>query len=202
MSVVSGKRNKKPLPFPTVIQTMDKRTYWLLGAGLLGAALLTSGRSIPKQAEPVGNFDINRYVGTWYEIARLPTRFEKNLIRVTAQYNLNADGTVKVLNRGFHQSKQEWKSAQGKAKFRKDRNTGALKVSFFGPFYSGYNVIAIDPDYQYALVAGENLKYLWILSRTPSLPEPIKERYLAEAERVGYDVSKLIWVDHSPASDR
>ncbi len=86
--------------------------------------------------------------------------------------------------------------ATGKAKFRGDKNVAALKVSFFGPFYSGYNVLAIDEEYQYALVAGKNLDYLWILSRTPSLPEVIKDRYLQLAKDIGYNTSDLLWVDH------
>lgn len=175
---------------------MNKKAYWLLGAGLLGAALLSLRGSIPKKAKPIDNFKLDRYLGKWYEIARFDYRFEKNLSNVTAEYSLNEDGTVNVVNRGFHKVKRQWKSAQGKAKFRKDKQKAALKVSFFGPFYSGYNVIAIDEDYQYALVAGESLKYLWILSRTPLLPTHIKQHYLNQAERVGYDISKLIWVEH------
>ncbi|PPL02748.1 lipocalin family protein [Parapedobacter indicus] len=179
---------------------MDKKAYWLLGAGLLGAALLSSCGSIPKKAKPIGNFKLDRYLGKWFEIARFDYRFEKNLNNVTAEYSLNDDGTVNVINRGFHMVKRQWKSARGKAKFRKDKQTAALKVSFFGPFYSGYNVIAIDKDYQYALVAGESLKYLWILSRTPEIPDHIKQDYLSKAKNVGYDISKLIWVAHDTTS--
>lgn len=175
---------------------MDKKAYWLLGAGLLGAALLSPRSGIPKKAKPIGNFKLDRYLGRWYEIARFDYRFEKNLSNVTAEYNLNEDGTVSVVNRGFHVVKRQWKSAQGKAKFRTDKQTAALKVSFFGPFYSGYNVIAIDEDYQYALVAGESLKYLWILARSPAIPNHIKQDYLNKAKSVGYDISELIWVEH------
>ncbi len=188
---------------------MEKRTYWLLGAGLAGVGLLTGvgllafGHSnIPKNATPVYPFQIDRYLGTWHEIARFDYRFEKNLTNVTAEYRLAENGTIKVTNRGFDQVSEKWKSAEGKAKFRGDEQVAALKVSFFGPFYTGYNVIELDKDYQYALVAGKNLDYLWILSRTDTLPDEIRQRFLEKAEEVGYDVSKLIWVTHDPISPR
>jgi apolipoprotein D and lipocalin family protein len=102
--------------------------------------------------------------GTWYEIARFDYKFEKDLDNVTAQYSFKENGEIKVLNSGYNTKTKEWKSATGSAKFRKDKTTAALKVSFFKPFYAGYNVIAIDKDYKYALIAGQNLKYLWLLS--------------------------------------
>ncbi|WP_353129118.1 lipocalin family protein [Parapedobacter pyrenivorans] len=175
---------------------IHERTYWLLGAGLVGVALFSTCGSIPRNAKPIDHFELNRYLGKWYEIARFDYRFEKNLNNVTAKYSLNDNGTVRVVNSGFDYKKNEWKSATGKAKFRNDKQTAALKVSFFGPFYSGYNVIAIDKDYQYALVAGESLKYLWILSRTTTIPSDVKQAYLEKAKAVGYDTSKLIWVEH------
>lgn len=161
---------------------------------LVLATLTMSCRSMPAGAKPVSNFDVNRYLGTWYEIARLDHRFEKNIDNATAQYSLNDDGSVKVINRGYNQKKQKWTSAEGTAKFRGDRNVGALKVSFFGPFYAGYNVIAVDEAYQYALVAGKDLKYLWLLSREKTLPEDIKKSYLTKAQKLGYKTSELIWV--------
>ncbi|MFC7524629.1 lipocalin family protein [Parapedobacter sp. GCM10030251] len=176
---------------------IDNRTYWLVGAGLLGVALFSTCGSIPRKAKPINHFELDRYLGTWHEIARFDHRFERNLNNVTARYSLNDDGTVRVVNRGFDTVKNAWKSATGKAKFRKDKQTAALKVSFFGPFYSGYNVIAIDADYQYALVAGESLKYLWILSRTTTIPPDVKKDYLERAKEIGYDTSKLIWVAHN-----
>lgn len=160
-----------------------------------GVILLKSSASIPKGAHAIHPFDSKRYLGKWYEIARLDLIFERNLINVTATYSENKNGTIKVVNRGYETVKKIWKEAVGKAKFRGEANTAALKVSFFGPFYSGYNVIAIDPNYQYALVAGSNLDYLWILSREKQIPENIKREYLAKAEGLGYDTSKLIWVE-------
>ncbi|MGS4347417.1 lipocalin family protein [Myroides odoratus] len=153
-----------------------------------------TSKAIPEKAKAVENFDVNRYLGTWYEIARFDFYFEKDLAQTTAQYSLDEKGNLHVLNRGFNVKDNEWKQAEGMAKFRGAKNVGALKVSFFGPFYSGYNVIALDEDYQYALVAGKNLDYLWILSREKSLPEEIKQAYLSLAQEVGYDVSRLIWV--------
>jgi apolipoprotein D and lipocalin family protein len=125
--------------------------------------LMNSCTSIPKNAKAVENFDVNKYLGTWYEIARFDFRFEKNLNNVSAQYSLNEKGNVIVLNSGYNFIEKEWKKADGLAKFRGNKDTAALKVSFFGPFYSGYNVVALDENYQYALVAGKNLDYLWIL---------------------------------------
>jgi apolipoprotein D and lipocalin family protein len=158
--------------------------------------LMNSCTSIPKNAKAVENFDVNKYLGTWYEIARFDFRFEKNLNNVSAQYSLNEKGNVIVLNSGYNFIEKEWKKADGLAKFRGNKDTAALKVSFFGPFYSGYNVVALDENYQYALVAGKNLDYLWILSRTKDIPETIKTDYLKIAEEIGYDTSKLIWVTH------
>lgn len=159
-------------------------------------ALLSSCAAIPKTAKAVGNFDVDNYLGTWYEIARFDFRFEKDLDNVSAQYSLNEKGDVRVLNSGYNYKKKEWKKADGVAKFRGDKNVAELKVSFFGPFYAGYNVVALDENYQYALVAGKNLDYLWILSRTKDIPEAIKTSYLKIAEEIGYDTSKLIWVKH------
>ena len=174
----------------------------LLGAIItIGVAtFLSSCASIPKKANPVQNFDVNKYLGSWYEIARFDFRFEKDMNNVMAQYSLNEKNNVEVLNSGYNYKKEEWVSANGVAKFRGDNNTAALKVSFFGPFYSGYNVIALDDNYRYALVAGKSLKYLWILSREKSIPEEIKTAYLKIAQDIGYDTSKLIWVEHNKKS--
>ncbi len=160
------------------------------------AALLNACSYVPENAVPVGNFDVNRYAGTWYEIARFDYLFEKNLDNVSAQYSLDKNGNVKVLNSGYNFKKKEWEKADGVAKFRGNEDMAALKVSFFGPFYSGYNVVALDENYRYALIAGKNLDYLWILSRTKSIPEDVKTRYLNMARDIGYDTSELIWVRH------
>ncbi len=160
------------------------------------STFMNSCSSIPKGATPVQNFDVNRYVGTWYEIARFDFRFEKDLDNTSAQYSLLKNGKVKVLNSGYNFKKNEWKKAEGVAKFRGANDIAALKVSFFGPFYSGYNVVALDDNYQYALIAGKNLDYLWILSRSKTIPEEIKNKYLQIATAIGYDTTRFIWVKH------
>ena len=148
--------------------------------------------SIPKGATAVTPFEKEKYLGKWYEIARLDFRFERNLNNTTAQYSLNENGSIRVDNQGYNKVKEEWTQAIGKAKFAGDENTAKLKVSFFGPFYAGYNVIALDNEYKYALVAGENLKYLWILSRTPAVAADDYQRLLARLEQKGFDLSRLV----------
>lgn len=152
--------------------------------------------TIPKGAVAVKPFDKERYLGKWYEIARLDFKYEKDLSNTTAEYSLNENGSIKVDNQGYHTIKREWRQAIGKAKFVGDNTIAMLKVSFFGPFYSGYNVIALDNEYKYALVSGKSLKYLWILSRETTIPAAIKENYLKMAEEIGYQTSDLIWVKH------
>ncbi len=165
----------------------------VLGIGAVVIASLASCVSIPKGARAVSPFNKDRYLGKWYEIARMDFKFEKNLEQVTAEYSLKSNGLIRVDNRGFDYKKQVWKESIGKAKFVKDPQIARLKVSFFGPFYAGYNVIAIDPDYKYALVVGNNLKYMWILSREKTMPERIKTDYLKQAENLGYKTDKLVW---------
>lgn len=153
--------------------------------------------SIPKNVKPVKAFDANKYLGKWYEIARLDMRFERNLNNVTATYSLNENGTIKVDNRGYDYVDEKWKQSVGKAKFIEGKDLGSLKVSFFGSFYAGYHVVALDDQYQYALVAGSNQKYLWILSRTKEIPENVKLDYLKIAQKMGYNTDALIWVEHN-----
>ncbi|WP_428231797.1 lipocalin family protein [Flavobacterium sp.] len=171
----------------------------LLGAGI-AIALYSCGSTIPKKAVAVTNFDKSKYLGKWYEIARLDFKYEKGLNNVTANYSLNDNGTIKVDNKGYDFKKDKWKESIGKAKLVKEENIGMLKVSFFGPFYAGYNVIAVDENYKYALVAGENLKYLWILSRETTIPENIKTDYLKKAKEIGYNTSDLVWDKHDKAN--
>jgi apolipoprotein D and lipocalin family protein len=169
------------------------RTSLLTIACIAGTNACTS---IPRGAVAIRPFDTERYLGKWYEIARMDFRFERNLNNTTANYSVNKNGSIKVDNRGYNYVTGQWKQAVGKAKPAGDPNEAKLKVSFFGPFYSGYNVIALDNEYKYALVAGKNLSYLWILSRETSLPEEVKTNYLKIAQDLGYDISALIWVEH------
>uniref|UniRef100_UPI000EF81F3C lipocalin family protein n=1 Tax=Mucilaginibacter kameinonensis TaxID=452286 RepID=UPI000EF81F3C len=178
-----------------------KQKTWKIGlaAGVAAAAaavVLNSCVTIPKGARAVRPFDQQRYLGTWYEVARMDFKFERNLSDVSASYSLNDNGTIRVDNKGYNYVQQKWKESIGKAKPVRDAGTGRLKVSFFGPFYAGYNVIAIDPDYRYALVAGNNLNYLWLLSREKSMPAATQTAYLKQAQALGYDVSKLVWTKH------
>jgi apolipoprotein D and lipocalin family protein len=152
--------------------------------------------SIPRGATAISPFDVRKYLGTWYEIARLDYKFEHNLTNVTATYSLTDDGDLLVDNKGFSPEKQLWKESTGNAKFVKSPEEARLKVSFFGPFYAGYNIIDIDKHYKHALVVGNNLKYMWILSRTTSIPPVIKKRFLERAEELGYDTDELIWTKH------
>ena len=158
---------------------------------------LFSCATIPENATAVHPFDKEKYLGKWYEVARFDFKFERNLNNTTAEYSMNDNGTIKVDNNGYNTVTKEWQQAIGKAKFVKEDTIAMLKVSFFGPFYGGYNVIAIDEDYQYALIAGGSLKYLWILSRETTIPDSIKTKYLKIAEEVGYDTSQLLWIEHN-----
>lgn len=163
--------------------------------------LACSSTQVPMGITPVTPFDANRYLGPWYEIARLDHSFERGLSNITAHYSLNPDGSIRVVNRGFSTIKQKWQEATGKAKFVANKNSAHLKVSFFGPFYGSYIVFALDQgDYQYALITGPNRDYFWLLARTPQLDETRKRELLAKATRAGFDVNQLIWVDHSRAS--
>ena len=164
--------------------------------GLVTLLAFTACQTIPEGANAVKPFDVNRYLGKWYEIARLDFKYERDLNNTTATYSLNDDGSIKVFNQGFNVKTNKQEEVVGKAKFRNAKDEGKLKVSFFGPFYSGYNVIALDPEYKYALVAGESLKYLWLLSRETTMPENIKQAYLQKAQELGYQTSELVWVVH------
>jgi apolipoprotein D and lipocalin family protein len=158
---------------------------------------LWSCSTIPHGVVAVTPFNKEKYLGKWYEIARLDFKFERNLNNTTAEYSLNDDGSIKVDNRGYNTKKGKMVQAVGRAKFVGNENVAMLKVSFFGPFYAGYNVIALDDEYKYALVTGDRLKYLWILSRETTLPDDIKSKYLNVAEKLGYKISDLIWVEHN-----
>jgi apolipoprotein D and lipocalin family protein len=157
--------------------------------------LLTGCIGIPEGVAPVDNFKVERYLGKWYEIARLDHSFEKGLSRVTADYSLRDDGGVKVINRGYSEKDNKWKEAEGKAYFIGEKSKGHLKVSFFGPFYGAYIVIALDHDnYQYALVCGPDRSYLWILARTPEIDAGTRASLIAKAKALGFDTTKLILV--------
>lgn len=150
-----------------------------------------------KDASGINNFDVSKYLGKWYEVARYDSWFENNMDKTQAFYSLNENGTVRVENSGFDTTKEKWKTSVGKAKFRGAKNIGELKVSFFGPFYADYTILALDSEYKYSLVSGGTTDYLWILSRTKTIPEEIKNEYLSIAKKFGFDTSNLVWVNQN-----
>ena len=164
---------------------------------LLFICLLTGCVGIPENVKPVDNFRLEKYLGKWYEIARLDHSFERGLTRVTADYSMRPDGSVRVVNRGYSAKDSKWKEAAGKAYSVKEPDQGFLKVSFFGPFYGSYVVFALDHEnYQYSLVAGPSKSYLWLLARSPKMNEDIKNDLIAKARAAGFDTNKLVYVNH------
>ncbi len=163
---------------------------------ILALTLAACATAPPEGVRPVTSFDINRYLGQWYEIARLDHSFERGMSDVSATYQLQDDGSVKVINRGYDTQRQAWKEAIGRALFIGDSGTASLKVSFFGPFYGGYHVIALDQqDYRWALVSGPDRGYLWILARDKTLPADIREQLVSQARALGFATDPLIWVE-------
>jgi apolipoprotein D and lipocalin family protein len=153
--------------------------------------------NIPENVSPVTGFDIGQYLGTWYEIARLDHSFERGLEKVTAEYSLRDDEGIKVVNKGLDPHKNRWKEVIGKAYFVGDSNFGSLKVSFWGPFYSSYNIIALDKkNYSYSMVCGPNKSYLWILAREPHIEESLKSELMNRAKALGFRTDKMIHVKH------
>ncbi|MES3025874.1 MAG: lipocalin family protein [Pseudomonadota bacterium] len=165
---------------------------------ILFALLLGACVSKPDNIDPVANFETAKYLGKWYEIARLDHSFERGLSQVTAEYSLAEDGGLKVVNRGYKAEDSKWKDAVGKAYFVDKPDVGYLKVSFFGPFYGAYVVFDLDREnYSYSLVSGPDKSYLWLLSRTPVMDKATQQRLVAKAQSLGYDTSKLVFVDQS-----
>ena len=169
------------------------KSLFIALAGIIG---FTACAKTPPPTNAISDFELQKYLGTWYEVARFDHSFERGLSNVTATYSLRADGKVKVLNRGFKTKSNTWSESVGKAKFAGDTNIGSLKVSFFGPFYGAYNIVKLDENYQYALVVSSGFDYLWLLSRQKTIPEEIKKAYLQKAQELGFDTEELIWVKH------
>ena len=165
---------------------------------LLTIAFQSACTGTPEGVQVVTGFEIDRYLGTWYEIARLDHRFERGMSDVTATYSLRDDGGVHVVNRGYKVADGEWEQATGKAYFVGDNDVGQLKVSFFGPFYGGYNIVELDKDhYRYALVSGPTRSYLWILARSPELDGDVLAGLVATAKDLGFATDELIYVSHA-----
>lgn len=165
---------------------------FLLGSSVVSMALLTGCTGIPDGTQPITGFELERYLGQWYEIARLDHSFERGLDCVTATYSLRDDDGVRVINRGYHLQEQEWDEAEGRAYFIDDDSVGRLKVSFFGPFYGGYNILELADDYQWALVVGPNRDYLWILSRTPKMDSVTETHLRQRAAELDFPTDELI----------
>ncbi|KAB2825963.1 lipocalin family protein [Aliivibrio finisterrensis] len=158
--------------------------------------MLSGCLGMPKGVEPVSGFELNRYLGKWYEVARLNHSFEEGLSKVSAEYSMNEDGSVKVINRGYSKEDKEWNEAEGRAKFIDAEDQGYLKVSFFGPFYGSYVVFELDKEnYQYAFVSGPDLDYLWLLSRTKEVDQEVIERFVLTAQSLGFKTNELIFVE-------
>lgn len=173
------------------VETLDFKRIGLL----LSCLLLASCLGRPEGVSPVEQLDSQRYLGTWYEVARLDHSFERGLSNVTADYSMREDGGLRVINRGYSVEEGDWQQAEGRAYRIEDDQPGHLKVSFFGPFFGSYIVFELDSDYQHAFVAGNTTGYLWLLARTPTISDDLKEHFLQRAEGLGFEVDELIFVD-------
>lgn len=159
------------------------------------ATLLSGCLGMPDSVKPVSGFELNNYLGKWYEVARLDHSFERGLTQVTAEYKMRSDGGVSVLNRGYSEADGEWKEAEGKAYFVNSDTDAYLKVSFFGPFYGSYVVFELDREnYSYAFVSGPDTDYLWLLSRTAVVEPEVMDKFIQMSAERGFDTSKLLFV--------
>ncbi|MEP1214905.1 MAG: lipocalin family protein [Marinobacter sp.] len=160
-------------------------------------ALIGGCTGVPEGIDPVSNLDVERYEGTWYEIARLDHSFEEGLSNVTADYSLQEDGSIRVINRGYSEESGKWEEAEGRAVFVGDEASGHLKVSFFGPFYASYVVFRLDEDYRFAYITGYDRDYLWFLSKTPTVGDEALTQFRQVAREKGFDLEELILVDQN-----
>ncbi|MDD2760406.1 MAG: lipocalin family protein [Methylomonas sp.] len=159
------------------------------------AVSLSACTGIPEGVRPVSGFELQRYLGTWHEIARLDHSFERGLIAVTADYSLRDDGGVRVINSGYDVAEKRRRSAEGRAYFLETPDMGRLKVAFFWPFYGAYNIVALDKDdYRYVMIAGNTKDYLWILARSPVLEDQILQTLVDQAKALGFPTEALIYL--------
>jgi len=164
---------------------------------IISSLLLSGCLGMPESIKPVDGFNLNNYLGKWYEIARLDHSFERGLSQVTANYSIKDDGGVRVINKGFSIKNNEWQEAEGKAYFVDTTTEGYLKVSFFGPFYGSYVVFELEHEnYQYAFISGPNTDYLWLLSRTTSVEPEVMQKFLKMSKERGFTIEDLIYVNH------
>jgi apolipoprotein D and lipocalin family protein len=167
------------------------RNLWPIACCLLSGCL-----GVPDGIEPIDDFELNRYLGKWYEVARLDHSFERGLEAVTADYSLREDGGIRVINSGRNTETQLNQEAEGRAYFVEEPNIGHLKVSFFGPFFGSYVIFELDEDYQTAFIAGNTTNYLWLLARTPKVSQELIDEFIASADQLGFDTRQLIFVNH------
>jgi apolipoprotein D and lipocalin family protein len=168
----------------------------LLIIALFALLALTACTGKPDNIKPVENFQSDKYLGKWYEIARIDHRFEKGLSKVTAEYSLKDGGGIKVVNRGYSAKDKQWKESIGKAHFVEGDNQAYLKVSFFGPFYGSYIVFELEQEnYQYAMVSGPDKSYFWLLSRTPKMDANLQKSLIDKAVNLGFDRQQIILVE-------
>lgn len=163
------------------------------------AALAACASGPPQGTVPV-RFDAERYLGTWHEIARLDQSFQRGLEQVTATYSRNPDGTIRVVNRGVRSATGEAREATARARFLEGPEVASLAVSFFWPFEGGYHVIRLAPDYSIALVTSNDRSFLWLLARSPTLPEPVVREWLDFARAQGFAVDAMIRTRPAPAA--
>lgn len=166
------------------------------------SVIIAGCTGIPDNVTAVDNFELDKYLGKWYEIARFDHPFERNLTNVSATYTKREDGGIDVLNKGYNRVNKEWKEADGRAYFIESPASGRLEVSFFRPFYSGYNVIALDKNkYSYAVVCGPDFDYLWILAREKELPQTKLDSLVVYCKNLGFNTGEFIFVDQSAIED-
>jgi apolipoprotein D and lipocalin family protein len=182
--------------FETSNRIILERLLMKIIAVLVTLLSLTGCLGMPEKVKPVQSFELNRYLGKWYEIARLDHSFERGMEQVSAEYTLKENGKVAVLNRGFVTKTGQWKDAEGKAYFVNKKEEGYLKVSFFGPFYGSYVIFELDQNYEYAFVSGPDTSYLWLLARKPHIAPEIIERFKTRAKELGFKTENLIFVKH------
>jgi len=178
------------------VKSKSRIKFWQLPLKFSLLGLLSSCSCANSTVPLHPTFQAERYLGRWYEIARLPHRFEEGLSNITAEYTAKGQG-LKVVNRGYDEQRHEWRSITGSAYFTQAPNIPELRVTFFRPFYGCYRVIALDEqNYEYALVSGKDYSYLWLLARAPSLPAKIQESLVQRAKEMGFDTERLIYVKH------
>ena len=166
----------------------------IIASAIMGVIVPDSHKS---ELEVVSSVDLSRYVGRWYEIARLPNRFEKKCAdSVTATYALRPDGKIEVVNR-CRKSSGQYTTAKGKAKIVDKKTNAKLKVTFFWPFYGDYWILDLGSNYEYAVVGDPSREYLWILSRTPRIEEALYQQLLGKMAARGFKTELMIRTSQS-----